>query len=173
MHVWYDAKLYYLVRCDCSLHWSTQCTGPQLAGCALVCRLKADSKCLCLADAMRRKSLSRVYSLFLYTESVKQLFMPDLIADIPLNACCAFENVGEWVLARSAACLVCCRGSYQPGQQCSLRRDCSALPGGSHILYVQTTHTTGSCHSKLPSHADSVFINTSVMTTDVTACHAA
>ena len=94
--------------------------------------------------------------------------MPDLIKDV-LTGCCAFGNVGEWVLARSAACLVCCRGSDQPGQQCSLWRDCSALPGGSHLLCVQTTRTAASCHSKVPSHMDPVLTNTTVMTAHVIA----
>jgi len=114
-----------------------------------------------------------VCSLYLYSESVVQLVMPELIADILLNGCFVFENVGAWVLARSTACPVCCRGSYQPGQQYSMWRDCSALPGGSHLLCVQTTRTAASCHSQLPSHVDPISINITVMTIDVVAFHAA
>ena len=45
---------------------------------------------------------------------------------------CVLQCAGEWILAGSAARFVCLGGSHQPGQQCSLWRDCSALPGTFH-----------------------------------------
>ena len=135
-------------------------------------RLKADSKCLCSVDGVRMKSLPSMCSLCLHGVGFEQLVMSDLMEDI-LTGWFVFENVGEWFLARSAACLVCCRGSHQPGQQCSLWRDCSALPGGSHLACVykpaQLDHAIQSCHSMWVLSC----IDITVMTTDVVAFHVA